>query len=448
LKNTLINMIPEKFLNRMKETLGDEYDDFYKSFDKPRFHALRINTLKATSDELSEVVLSTISEDGKPLRKVNWNKNGYYYSEDKTPGKHPYHAAGAYYIQEPSAMLPGEMIDAKPGEIILDLCAAPGGKSTQIAAHMKGEGILVSNEINSARAKILSENIERMGIKNAIVLNETPANLSERFGGCFDKIMVDAPCSGEGMFRKADIACEEWSEENVSMCAVRQRQILECADVMLKEGGIICYSTCTFAKEENEDNILAFIKDHPEYKLLEERRIWPHKDDGEGHFCAVIKKGNENISVGQTFWKTQKSCDKKLITDFINFDKEYIIKDSFDTEGGIYVKFGDNLYLAPNDTFDLTGLKVLRAGLWLGTLKKERFEPSHSLALALKTCDFKNTANFDADSNEVKEYLKGNVIDYDEKNGWILVCVNGFSLGFGKLSNNVIKNHYPKGLRN
>ena len=441
-------MIPEKFLNRMKETLGDEYDDFYKSFDKPRFHALRINTLKATSDELSEVVLSTISEDGKPLRKVNWNKNGYYYSEDKTPGKHPYHAAGAYYIQEPSAMLPGEMIDAKPGEIILDLCAAPGGKSTQIAAHMKGEGILVSNEINSARAKILSENIERMGIKNAIVLNETPASLSERFQGCFDKIMVDAPCSGEGMFRKTDIACEEWSEENVSMCAIRQRQILECADIMLKEGGIICYSTCTVAKEENEDNILAFMKDHPEYKLLEERRIWPHKDDGEGHFCAVIKKGNENKSVGQTFWKTQKSCDKKLITDFINFDKEYIIKDSFDTEGGIYVKFGDNLYLAPNDTFDLTGLKVLRAGLWLGTLKKERFEPSHSLALALKPCDFKNNANFDADSNEVKEYLKGNVIDYDEKNGWILICVNGFSLGFGKLSNNVIKNHYPKGLRN
>ena len=253
-------MLPQAFLDRMEQMLGGEYPAFLQSYEKERYQALRVNPLKADRDVFEAAAPFT-------LRPVAWEPNGFYYGKEAAPGKHPYHAAGVYYIQGPSAMAPAAYLDAQPGEKILDLCAAPGGKSTQIAAAMRGEGLLISNEIHPARAKILSENIERMGIRNAMVTNESPQSLAKVFEAYFDRIMVDAPCSGEGMFRKNADACDEWSPENVVLCAERQAEILECAASMLRPGGRMVYSTCTFAPKENEGTISQFLAKHPEFEL-------------------------------------------------------------------------------------------------------------------------------------------------------------------------------------
>ena len=255
-------MLPQEFTERMKEMLGAEYDEFLASYDLPKYQSLRVNMLKGTKEAFLEKETFSLTE-------IPWAENGYYYEAEDAPGKHPYHEAGVYYIQEPSAMAPVAYLEAKPGERILDLCAAPGGKSTQIASYMKGEGLLICNEIHPARAKILSENIERMGIRNAMVTNETPARLADVFEGYFDRILVDAPCSGEGMFRKNEDACGEWSLENVEICGNRQDEILDCAASMLKPGGRIVFSTCTFAPIENEGSIVRMLNRHPEFHVVE-----------------------------------------------------------------------------------------------------------------------------------------------------------------------------------
>lgn len=241
--------LPEEFMKRMQDMLKEAYPAFVRSYDEEKYQALRVNLLKTTIDEFRS------KAPFPDLECVLWEKSGFYYKEGVTPGKHPLHDAGVYYIQEPSAMAPAAYLEAKPGERVLDLCAAPGGKTTQTASYMQNKGILVCNEIHPARAKILSENVERMGIRNALVTNETPQHLSEIFGEYFDRILVDAPCSGEGMFRKNDEACAEWSPENVQRCADRQDEILDCADAMLRPGGRLVYSTCTFAPVENEGSI-------------------------------------------------------------------------------------------------------------------------------------------------------------------------------------------------
>ena len=284
-------MLPEKFLARMQQQLGGEYDEYLRSLQRPRAVALRFNPLKGAIPVLPFV--------GEP---VPWEPMGYYYDPDSRPGLHPYHEAGVYYLQEASAMASAALLEPQPGEIILDLCAAPGGKSTQIAGRMQGQGLLVSNEINQKRAKVLSRNIERLGIGNAVVTGEAPAALADRFPGFFHRIMVDAPCSGEGMFRKEEAAITDWSEENVEMCARRQAEILDCAAAMLRPGGRLVYSTCTFAPQEDEEAVEAFLARHPEFEaepvnapwFQESRpgmyRLWPHKLLGEGHFAAVLRK--------------------------------------------------------------------------------------------------------------------------------------------------------------
>ena len=254
-------MLPEAFTNRMQKMLKEEYPDFLQSYNETRNQALRLNPLKGDSGRFLDV-------SSFHLTPVPFAENGYYYEEEDRPGKHPYHEAGVYYIQEASAMLPAQLLDAKPGERVLDLCAAPGGKSTQIGAAMGGEGILICNEIHPARAKILSENIERMGIINAIVVNHSPDVLAQHFPAYFDRILVDAPCSGEGMFRKNEEACSEWSPENVTMCAERQDEILDYAAQMLAVGGRLVYSTCTFAPEEDEGSVSRFLKRHPEFSVV------------------------------------------------------------------------------------------------------------------------------------------------------------------------------------
>ena len=256
------NMLPKEFQNRMKQMLGEEYEAFLEGYDKPRFHALRRNPLKIEKEDFLKKIPYY-------LKPVPWTEHGYYYENEDQPGKHPFHEAGIYYIQEPSAMSVVEYLEVKPGEQVLDLCAAPGGKTTQIAGFMNGQGLLVCNEIHPQRAKILSENIERLGVKNALVMNETPQRLSAVFPRFFDKILVDAPCSGEGMFRKNEEALLEWSPKNVQMCADRQDEILEEVAKMLRPGGRICYSTCTFAPAENEDCMARFLQKHPEFHLVD-----------------------------------------------------------------------------------------------------------------------------------------------------------------------------------
>lgn len=458
--------LPIEFEKKMKAFLGDEWDDFLYSYDNNRFQALRFNTLKVQSPEERMRILKVlgISSD----KRVSWANEAYYFDENVRPGKHPYHEMGLYYIQEPSAMSAAALLAPKPGMRVLDLCAAPGGKSTQLATYLGDSGLLVSNEINTQRSRILSQNIERMGIKNAIVTNEDSFVLASHFPGFFNAIQVDAPCSGEGMFRKLPEAIEQWSMENVAICAARQKEILDNAAVMLKPGGMIVYSTCTFSKEENEDVIEYFLERHPDFTLEEMERFWPHKVDGEGHFVAkLVRRGcvDTDLKADRKTKKNKNSKNRKnetkpaltkenmkLLSEFldetISEDMAAWIKNSR------LVMFGEQLYRLPDMEVDIKGLKVQRAGLHIGEFKKQRFEPSHSLALALKLSEAKNVVKLTWDDPQTTGFFNGqSVMLSDEqtaecKKGWALVCVDGYTAGWGKVNGTQVKNHYPKGLRN
>ncbi len=462
-------MLPLQFMERMQEMLKEEYPLFLESYEKQNYQSLRVNPLKGSREEF-------LKKAPFSLKPVVWAEDGFYYDSKDQPGKHPFHEAGVYYIQEASAMAPVTYLDPCPGEQVLDLCAAPGGKSTQIGAAMKGEGILVCNEIHPARAKILSENVERMGIKNALVTNETPDRLAEYFPEYFDRILVDAPCSGEGMFRKNEEACREWSLENVRMCAARQDDILDAAARMLRCGGRLVYSTCTFAPEEDEGSISRFLLRHPDFEIADAVkypgmkegqeewvsenhgaltvkpselsktiRLWPHKLAGEGHYLAVLtKRGSVPEGYrGRSLLGIQKGLPEKEYKGFTEFARESLgvsLK-------GTFFSFGEQLYLAPENMPALRGLKVLRPGLHLGTMKKDRFEPSHALALALRADQVKRSADLAADSAEAKAWIGGLTLNREGEKGWYLVTVDGYSLGWGKLAGGILKNHYPKGLR-
>ena len=451
-------MLPIEFENRMKDMLGEEYAAFLSSYDEKKRQSLRINTLKAEKESL-------VLDKKFSLEPVDWCETGYYYGNEAQPGKHPYHEAGVYYIQEASAMAPGAYLEAQPGEKILDLCAAPGGKSTQAACQLKGQGLLVCNEIHPARAKILSENIERMGIRNALVMNETPQALEKAFPLYFDRILVDAPCSGEGLFRKNEEARQEWSQENVELCASRQQEILQCAANMLKPGGRLVYSTCTFAPLENENMIGWFLKNHPDFTIKEVKkwdgmaagepawmeepieeikrtlRLWPHKLRGEGHYVAILER-NLSGTVGREP-VVEKGISEKECKEYFEFAKQYL---KIPPKGKL-IRFGEQLYIAPDELPSLHGLRVLRPGLHLGTMKKNRFEPSHALALALKPSEVKNSLQLSADGEEIRAYLRGETLPVEGEKGWYLICAGDYSIGWGKLSGDVMKNHYPKGLR-
>lgn len=494
-------MLPQLFTERMKQMLGEEATDFFRAYEREPYKALRRNPQKMGREAfLTKMPFS--------LSPVFWEENGFYYEMQDQPGKHPFHEAGVYYIQEPSAMAPAGLLEAAPGEKILDLCAAPGGKSTQIGAAMQGEGILVCNEIHPARAKILSENIERMGITNALVLNESPERLAEILPDYFDRILVDAPCSGEGMFHKNEEAQEEWSPENVTRCAERQDGILDRAAEMLHDGGRLVYSTCTFAPAENEGTILRFLRRHPEFTVIEPSwqadissgssqwaadvdgtyltctpqeeealqrtiRLWPHKVKGEGHFAAVLRKNGSREGSRLCFGRggVQPGIGVQDYKSFLDFAKENLKLPSGVFDGKIFVRFGEQLYLAPGDMPALKGMKVLRPGFHLGTLKKGRFEPSHALALALSPDKARHVFDFPIESTKertgnssvgnstgdsmdnskvspgIRDYLNGLTFSCEGEKGWYLITVEGCSIGWGKLAGNVMKNHYPRGLR-
>ncbi|MCR5195101.1 MAG: RsmF rRNA methyltransferase first C-terminal domain-containing protein [Pseudobutyrivibrio sp.] len=433
------SFLPIDFVNRMEQDLGPDFHAFLRSYDENKISALRFNPIKA--DKAAATAMAGIIKE-----QVEWSPNGYYYDDESRPGLHPYHQAGVFYIQDASAQLPVEMLSPEPGDYCLDLCAAPGGKSTQIAGYLQGEGILVSNEPMKNRAKILSENIERLGIRNAIVTSEYPDKLAENFIEYFDKIMVDAPCSGEGMFRKNHDACQEWSLESVEMCANRQAEILDRAYEMLVPGGRLCYSTCTFAKLEDEEAVADFISRHPDMSLIKECRLWPHQVKGEGHYAALLEKADDGRGQACRVIRDEISLKKindKILNDYLIFAKEALnepIKDNL-------LLLGDLLYHLPKGCPDFSKLHVLRGGLFLGTLKKNRFEPSHALALALKSDEVKNTFNLSKDSAEIQNFLRGQSLYGDVKDGWTLITVDGYSVGWGKAVKGQIKNHYPKGLR-
>ncbi len=466
-----MSMLPEEFVKNMKTLLGEErFRLLDESFSDEPVQALRINPLKKASGDAADI-RSLLN-----LEKTPFEESGYYFEADKTPGRRPFHDAGVYYIQDPGAMIPGAVLtqcglfkklnDSKGGLKVIDLCASPGGKSTQIAQAMAGKGLLVSNEINRSRADVLAGNIERMGITNAVVLNETTEKLADRFEGYFDAVVVDAPCSGEGMFRKDPEAIAQWSTENVKTCAERQKDILENAYRMLKPGGILLYSTCTFEKEENEDRVIFLMSSHPDMKLedisyIKEKasgcldgeapcenavRLMPPGFKGEGQFSALLSKDgdSENAFPFGGFEMCSKIKDMKPLESFLKETLTDAAADKILKAKDRFRLFGDNLYIMPEDTPSLSGLKVLRCGLCIGTFKKDRFEPAHALALVLGKEDVKLFADKDEDTAET--YVRGMTLE-GEGSGWCLVGVCGYSLGWGKASGGRIKNHYPKGLR-
>lgn len=422
-------MLPEKYAERIRASLADA-DSYMECMAQPPAKGARVNSLKISDEEfLSRGFLQT---EGK----VPWAEHGYYIADEK-PGKSIYFHAGLFYVQEPSAMCAAPLLDAKPGERVLDLCSAPGGKGTQLAAAMRGAGILVLNEKIPSRAEVLSENVERMGIANAVVLCADPAALEERFCGYFDKILVDAPCSGEGMMRKEAAALAEWSEENVKMCAGRQRKILESAAKMLRPGGRLVYSTCTFSEEEDEENA-AWLASRG-FALLQEEKLWPHRVRGEGHFAALLQKDEGAECAGRI--GKNPPADKKAAALWRTFAKENLLSLP---EGGELLSFGDALYLVPEELFSLKGLKVLRAGIRLGTVKGDRFEPDHALAMAAGV----RFASVCALTEEgAAAYLRGEEVASDGAKGWCAAERDGFALGLGKIAGGVMKNKYPKGLR-
>ena len=447
--------LPTAFCERMRALLGEsEYPDFLESLSAPRAHGLRINRLRCTAE-------------GAPVRRyftltpTPWCPGGFYYPAEERPGKHPLYEAGVYYIQEPSAMAVGVLAAPQPGEWVLDLCAAPGGKTTHLAPDA---GFLLSNEIHPARAKILSQTVERAGITNAVVTNETPARLAERFPEAFDCVVVDAPCSGEGMFRKDADAAGEWSGESPARCAARQDEILDEAVKLVRPGGRLVYSTCTFAPEENEGTLTRLLDRHPEFAVRRMEgfpwfspgrpewypgapeevrhafRLWPHRLHGEGHFCAVLIRAGSAV-------RKEPPCAAPL--DAPPPEAEAFLRDTLrgSGDGWRFYRAGDRVWMSAAPLPDLTGLKVLRTGVEIGTLRKGRLEPAHALALACAPETARRRVELCADSPEAARYLRGETLAVDTENGWTLVCADGFALGWGKTVNGTLKNHYPKGLR-
>ena len=436
-------MYPEDFLSRIKKQLGDSdrFEAFVSAIDKEPYKALRVNSLKISPEEFIRNNPFGITENDI----VPWCPDGMYYSSEMAPGKHPLHFAGVYYVQEPSAMSVVGKLDVQPGQKVLDLCAAPGGKSTQIATLMKGEGLLVANEPIPKRAEILSENIERLGIGNSLVISADPSAISSRFEGFFDRVLVDAPCSGEGMFRKEEAAVTEWSPENVIMCQSRQRDILKEAVTMLANGGRMVYSTCTFSEEENEQNAEWIAENCPGMRLLEMKRLWPQEVKGEGHFYAVFEKDG-SASEGKV--RPIKGISEKAVSKFKEFQEENLtvnIEETASFENGSYILFGEELYIVPAQMPSIDALKVLRAGLHLGTLKKDRFEPSFALSHFFTPQMVRKSISLSEE--DAVRYLKGETLNVDGQKGYYLITIYDFALGWGKLSGGIMKNHYPKGLR-
>ncbi len=418
----------DEYLRRMQKILPD-FEKYKACLDQAPYKGIRVNTLKISVSEFKEI-------SPFALEQVEWEPDGFLIGEEK-PGRSVYHDAGLFYVQEPSAMCAAPLLEVKPGERVLDLCSAPGGKGTQLAQAMRGEGILVLNEKIADRAKILLQNVERMGIVNAVVTNADPSELSERLEGYFDKVLVDAPCSGEGMLRKEAAAAENWSLSNVEMCAARQKKILESAAKLVTPGGMLVYSTCTFSEEEDERNVEWFVREFPQFELLSQRKIYPHREKGEGHFAALFRRC-DGEKVRFKTWKP--FADKKSVASWKEFEREFLKKPLC----GEFLTFGKNICLVPAELFSLDGLRVLRAGLLLGENAGKRFEPAHALAMGADRNNLTKIA--DMDDEQILRYLHGEELPPRDLQGWCVAAYHGYPIGLAKNAG-ALKNHYPKGLR-
>lgn len=515
--------LPREFEEKMERILGEEYKDFRGSFLLPRKFGLRVNRSKISAEKLKEL-------SGFHLTPIPWIDNGFYYEECDRPSRHPFYYAGLYYLQEPSAMTPANVLPIEPGDRVLDLCAAPGGKTTELGAKLQGSGFLAANDISGPRCRALLKNVEVFGIPNSLLLNEVPAKIAGIFPEFFDKILVDAPCSGEGMFRKDPDAARVWNPAKPIECARMQREILTQAVRMLRPGGLLLYSTCTFSPEEDEQMAGWLLANHPELSLEEipwyegfdrgrpklclppwipgelgeipiddsrrgslERcvRIWPHRMGGEGHFLAMFRKeetdsrksGMDSTSgmgdsqdLGSYSQKPNEAAgdwqasdrgtrrsrksksaeirkeprrdrtapkghlikeDRRILEEFLaNFRREFPMN-------RIEVRKGQ-VYCVPKESADVKGMVFVRNGLYMGEIRKNRFEPSQALASCLKMEDYRQCIDLPPEDERIVRYLKGETIEVDgeEGKGWYLLCVSGFPLGWGRLNNGILKNKY------
>ena len=443
-----MNSLPADFIQELRRVLGDDTEEYIRLFDSDPFRGISVNRLKITPEEL--LPLLPFSTEKSPFYR-----DGYYIScEEQGVGRLPLHHAGAFYVQEPSASSVVSLLDVHPGDKVLDLCAAPGGKSAQIASCLGGSGLLWSNEAIKSRSQILLSNLERMGAANAVVSSYYPDALCSHLEGFFDRVLVDAPCSGEGMFRKNHDAITEWSREHVISCAERQLSILECASLSLKEGGTLVYSTCTFSPEENEQLIEAFLQSHDDFeapeisvpfgrrtRLPDAVRITP-MEGGEGHFAAVLRKKGEALKTNSSRSVTVSQNDKALSAAKNELSEIFVSL----PEGRLKL-VGDKLYILPDLLPDNSGLHLIRAGVYAGEFKKGRFEPAHSLFTAYKPSCFRRVLSLEQNDSRAEEFLKGFEIDCDGEKGYTAMAYCGMVMGFGKCSGGRLKNKYPKGLR-
>ena len=471
-----IKTLPLPFLERMKEMLGDDYDTFLQSYENPRTYGLRINTAKLSCQDFEK--LSPFE-----IRPIPWISNGYFYDEESRPARCAYYQAGLYYLQEPSAMTPASRLPIEPGDFVLDLCAAPGGKATALGSALNDTGFLLANDISTSRARALLRNLELFGIKNMLVTDEKPARLAQRFPAFFNKILLDAPCSGEGMFRKEEALARDWTpEKSAELSDIQKDLILKAAD-MLRPGGMMLYSTCTFSPCEDEEVVAYLLQERPDMELMEMPgyegfsegrpefasasvsqgsfdpsslrkcvRIFPHKMDGEGHFLALFHKKGDSLP--PFFRPAGKGPDKNTR----KWLEEFFAEIGLHTLGGQEFDWNrvevrkDKVYYQLPFPLDLRGISFLRNGLYLGDLKKNRFEPSQPLALALHKEDIEATISLSVSDERITRYLKGETLNIEpeeaaRKKGWHLLCADGYPIGFGKLVNGILKNKYPAGWR-
>lgn len=469
--------IPPDFLAKMQTLLGEAYPAFVRSYDVPGLVGLRVNTLKIPPEDFSRIAPFTLTPAG------DWDAAAFHLTPDTpitntpitpSPGKHPYHWAGLYYLQEPSAMVVGAITRPQPGEWVLDLAAAPGGKSTHLAALMGDTGLLVSNEIDRGRAHILADNLARWGTRNSLITNDTPERLAQTWGAIFDRVLVDAPCSGEGMFRRQGGFA--WSEGMVQACARRQKGIVGDAAALVRPGGFLVYSTCTFSPEEDEQVIAHFLSQHPNFVLVEPPRfagfasgqpawadgtpelshairLWPHQFPGEGHFIAVMQKeaagreprainqnaSGQRLTTGRTF-----KVNNTIPREWRDFAREHL---QVDFPAARFHFAGNKLYLLPEQAIDTGKIRLVRYGLLLGEAGKGFFKPAHTLALALTPGEVRNSLDFSAEAETLVDYLAGHDFPAEGPDGWVLITVDGYALGWGKQVRGRVKNHYPHAWR-
>lgn len=453
--------LPVSFIDNMRKILGSELAEYLESYEKPKFTGLRVNTSKISVEEFERI------NPFKTLRKVPWVPNGYYYTEEDAPTHHPYYYAGLYYIQEPSAMTPASVLPVEEGERVLDLCAAPGGKATELAAKLNHTGLLVANDASASRTKALLKNLEVFGMPNILITSEMGDKLDKYFHSYFDKILIDAPCSGEGMFRKQAHMIPAWEKQGPEVFSKMQREILNQAAELLKPGGTMLYSTCTFSELENEGSIDYFLTNHPDFHLAEipwyegfcpgkpelvgssfplEKcvRLFPHKIDGEGHFLALLQRDGERTPDALEGKRKNPKLPPEL--------EEFLQGVSMPLDRSLIQVKDTKVFLMPEGIGKCLGLRFLRSGLYMGELLKKRFEPSQAFAMVLKKEEFASAIDLSADDERIIRYLKGETIEIEDEectrtDGWQLVCVDGYPLGWGKLIRGTLRNKYFSGWR-